>query len=190
MLLALAWVGTVIADRQNLNQNLIRFHVIGASDSVEDQSVKLQVRDAVLAYIQETMGMIPDIQTAREYLSANLTELKQVADTALETAGVRDRSAVSLAEEFYPTRQYDTFSLPAGVYESLKITIGEGQGQNWWCVVFPSLCIPTTSQDFADTAAGAGFPDSLAGALQNDGSYEIRFFFLDCFGWLENLFRT
>ena len=74
--------------------------------------------------------------------------------------------------------------MPAGTYDALRITVGEGQGQNWWCVVFPQLCLPAVSEGFEDTAAGAGFSDSLTGALE--GEYQVRFFLLDCLGWLEN----
>jgi len=70
----------------------------------------------------------------------------------------------------------------------LRISIGRGEGKNWWCVVFPSLCLPSKGEDFQDTAAGAGFPDSLSGALSKDAGYEVRFFLLDCLGWMQNLF--
>ena len=189
LILALAWIGTVIADRQRLSDNLIRLHVVGASDSREDQTVKLQVRDAIVEALGEAMDALPDVDAAKEYLNDQLPRLQEIAADTLKAAGMEDTVTVNLTQEAFPTRAYDTFSLPAGVYESLKITIGEGEGKNWWCVVFPSLCLPATSEGFADTAAGAGFPDSLAGALQHDGGYEIRFFFLDCFGWLENLFH-
>ena len=79
----------------------------------------------------------------------------------------------------------DTFTLPAGIYEALRITIGEGEGHNWWCVAFPSLCLSATSEEFADKAAGAGFPDSLTGALDGEEKYEVRFFLLDALGELE-----
>lgn len=187
LLLALVWLGTVIADRQRLNEGLIRLHVVAASDSVEDQALKLQVRDAVVDQLQEKMLRLPDVDSAKTYLLDQLDELERTAEEVLASAGVTDRATVTLAKESFPTRDYDTFSLPAGVYDSLRITIGDGGGENWWCVVFPSLCLSATTEGFADTAAGAGFPDSLTGALERNGDYEIRFFFLDCLGWLENL---
>lgn len=187
LLLALAWLGTVIADRQNLNENLIRLHVVGASNSAEDQSVKLKVRDAVVKRLEGAMQDLPDAKTAKAYILSQLQDLKETADKALAEAGVQKKASVAFQLEEFSTRKYDTFTLPAGVYESLRITIGEGEGENWWCVVFPSLCLPATTEGFADAAAGADFPDSLTGALQNQGGYEIRFFFLDCLGWLDNL---
>lgn len=188
LVLGLFWCGTVIADRQTLSEGLIRLHVVGASDSKEDQTIKLQVRDALVEYLQLHMPEPEDVEAAKEALKGMLNKLEETANAALAAAGVTDRAKVTLTQEEFPTRNYDTFSLPAGIYESLRVTIGEGQGKNWWCVVFPSLCMPAATEDFADTAAGAGFSDSLSGALRGESGYEIRFFLLDCMGWLQNLF--
>ena len=92
---------------------------------------------------------------------------------------------VSLTEEAFTTREYDTFSLPAGVYKALRIVIGEGEGKNWWCVVFPRLCVGTEA-DFVETASMAGLSDDLTGALE--GEYEIRFWLLDKIGEIKNRF--
>jgi stage II sporulation protein R len=92
-----------------------------------------------------------------------------------------------LCKEAFDKRVYDTFTLPAGIYNALLIVIGDGQGKNWWCVVFPSLCIPAASETFADTAAGAGFPETLNRALTGDNGYELRFAVLDVLGNLENI---
>ena len=190
LLAALVWCGTVIADRQALNEKLIRLHVVAASDSEEDQQVKLQVRDALVESLSDAMESIPDAKQAKAYLQERLPELEQLANEVLAAAGVEDQAKITLTKEAFSTRDYDTFSLPAGVYESLRVTIGDGEGKNWWCVVFPSLCLPATGDGFEDAAAGAGFDDSLTGALSHEDGYEIRFFFLDCFGWLQNLFHN
>ena len=188
LVLGLLWCGTVIADRKTLSEDLIRLHVVGASDTQEDQQIKLQVRDALIEYLRQHMPDAEDVEAAKEALKGMLSQLEETANAVLSTAGMMDRAKVTLTTEEFPTRHYDTFSLPAGIYESLRVTIGEGQGKNWWCVVFPSLCMPATTEGFADTAAGAGFSDSLSGALQGQSGYEIRFFLLDCMGWLQNLF--
>ena len=188
LILGLLWCGTVIADRKTLSEDLIRLHVVAASDTQEDQQIKLQVRDALIGYLQQHMPEPEDVEAAKEALKGMLSQLEETANAALSAAGVTDQAKVTLTTEEFPIRHYDTFSLPAGIYESLRVTIGEGQGKNWWCVVFPSLCMPATTEGFADTAAGAGFSDSLSGALQGQPGYEIRFFLLDCMGWLQNLF--
>lgn len=189
LLAALLWFGSVIADRQSLNENIVRLHVVANSDSGEDQALKLQVRDAVTGKLQSVMEAMPDARQAKEWILANLEELESFVNQLLADAGSADTAKVTFQKEAFDARSYDTFSLPAGVYESLRITIGKGEGKNWWCVVFPTLCAPATTQGFSDAAAGSGFPDSLTGALENDGGYEIRFFFLDCLGRIENFFR-
>lgn len=174
----------VLKDRQSLRSDLIRLHVVADSDSEEDQAVKLQVRDAVIAALQDKMDSSWDASQAKAYLQAHLEEIQAVANETLEALGSTDTAAVTLGLEEFPVRYYDTFTLPSGVYESLRVTIGEGEGKNWWCVVFPSLCVSATSEGFSDTAAAAGFPESLTDTLT--GEYEIRFFLLDCLGKAEN----
>ena len=185
LLAAFVWCGTIIADRQRLNEELIRLHVVANSDSAEDQELKLQVRDAVITSLRQALADVQDTEQAKEYLQENLPKLQELANRTLDAAGSAQRAVVTLCREGFPTRQYDTFSLPAGIYEALRVTIGDGEGKNWWCVVFPSLCVPQTAQGFTDTAAGAGFPDALSGALTGEEPYQIRFFLLDKLGELE-----
>lgn len=187
LLTGLVWCGTVIADRERLNEELIRLHVVANSDTSEDQELKLLVRDAVITSLRQALADVQDTQQAKEYLKENLPKLQELANKTLDAAGSTQRAVVTLCREGFPTRKYDTFSLPAGVYEALRITIGEGEGKNWWCVVFPSLCLPRTSQGFTDTAAGAGFPDALSGALSGEEPYQIRFYLLDKLGELEKI---
>lgn len=181
----LVWFGTVLADRQLLSEDIIRLHVVANSDSQEDQQLKLQVRDAIIEELQSVMKKLPSVDEAKAYVEKHIDRLQQLANNVLTAAGSSDTACVTLMQESFDTREYDTFSLPAGVYESLRVTIGEGEGRNWWCVVFPTLCTDT----FADTAAGAGFDDSLTGALEKDNGYEVRFFILDCLGKIQNFFH-
>lgn len=183
------WMGSVFADRQKLREELIRLHVVAASDSEEDQAIKLQVRDAVVESLRSGMQNLTDAAQAKAYLQENLPKIEAVANRVLKEAGCSDLATVSLAVEEFTTRVYDTFTLPAGIYDALRITIGEGQGKNWWCVVFPTLCLPATSEGFEDVACGAGFSESLTGALTGEEGYEIRFFLLDYLGSIENFLR-
>ena len=185
LLAAFVWCGTVIADRQRLNEELIRLHVVANSDRVEDQELKLLVRDAIITSLRQALADVRDTEQAKEYLQENLPRLQELANKTLDAAGSAQQAVVTLCREGFPTRQYNTFSLPAGIYEALRVTIGDGAGKNWWCVVFPSLCVPQTSQGFSDTAAGAGFPDALSGALTGEEPYQIRFYLLDKLGELE-----
>lgn len=186
LLAAAFYLGTVASDREALSENLIRLHVVADSDSAEDQAIKLQVRDAITAKLETVMDDLPDLETAKAYLQEHLPELEKIANDTLKAAGNGCQAVVTLAKEAFPTREYDTFTLPAGIYESLRVTIGSGEGQNWWCVVFPSLCVSATTDGFEDTAVSAGFSDRMAGTLTGKQEYKVRFFLLDCFGWVEN----
>lgn len=185
---AISWIVSAVIDKKMLSENIIRLHVVAQSDSAEDQAVKLQVRDAIVTALQQEMDSLNSKQEAKTYIAGKLEELTAIANSVLEESGCTARAVVTLTKESFNKRDYDTFSLPGGVYESLRVTIGAGEGKNWWCVVFPSLCLPATSDEFEDAAAGSGFDDTLTDTLQQKSGYKFRFFFLDCLGWLENLF--
>ena len=187
MIALLCWTGGLLRDRNLLKKELVRLHVVGASDSLEDQSVKLQVRDAVLKSLKEEMQNLTDTEEALAYLQVHLPQIEAVANEVLETAGFADRVRVSLGEEMFPVRNYDTFSLPSGIYQTLRIVIGPGAGQNWWCVAFPELCVGAAAEDFQEAASCAGFSPMLTETLDAEPGYEIRFYFLDLLGRLENL---
>ena len=179
------WCWELISDRQTLNKELIRLHVVAASDSEEDQAIKLRVRDAVIESISEDLANVADMEQARAYILENLPKIQKTANDTLEALGCTDEAVATLKEELFDTRVYDTFTLPAGVYDALRITIGEGEGKNWWCVAFPTLCIPATSEGFEEVAAGAGFSETLTETLE--GEYKIRFYLLDLLGRLEGI---
>lgn len=184
------WCASLLFDRQTLNEDLIRLHVVANSDSQEDQSIKLQVRDAVLQSLKGDLARVTDVEEAKAYIRENLPKIQGVVNQTLESLGFHGGAAVTLCQERFDTRTYPTFTLPAGVYEALRITIGQGEGKNWWCVAFPSLCLPCTSEGFSQVASGAGFSDPLSGALSGEPEYQVRFYLLDLLGRLENrLFR-
>lgn len=182
-------LGCVVQDRQVLSEDLIRLHVVADSDSEEDQALKLQVRDAVVDKLSDVMASLETVEDAKQFLQAHLDEIEEIANQVIDAAGLTDKVTVSLTQEEFDTREYDTFTLPAGVYESLRIVIGDGEGKNWWCVVFPKLCTPVTTQEFEDTAAGSGFSDTLTETVSNEDGYEIRFWLLDCLGRIQNFFH-
>ena len=184
LLVCLVYTIALVGDRQKLRSELIRLHVVAASDSEEDQAIKLQVRDAVLESLQAGLENATDIEAAKAYIESQLPKLESAANQVLAAAGCGDVATVSLQVEEFAARVYDTFSLPAGLYDSLRVTIGEGEGRNWWCVTFPTLCIPATTEGFEAVAAGAGFSEELTGSLT--GEYEVRFYLLDLLGQLEN----
>ena len=173
---------SLFEDRKALETGLLRLHVVANSDSEEDQTVKLQVRDQVLSSICAAMEQAGNMENARAYLAENLPEIEAAANRALKAAGCEELASVTLCKEEFTKRIYDTFALPAGLYEALRITIGEGKGHNWWCVAYPQLCVPASSGEVETAALEAGLPETLRGAMT--GRYQIRFFLLDLLGRL------
>ena len=188
LLVAAVFSASLLSDRYCLNEQLIRMHVVANSDSSADQNLKLQVRERVLVFLQGNMDLDCDVQEAKLYLQQHLGDIEDEVNQFLSLHGSTDRAKVSLCKETFGTRDYDTFSLPSGVYESLKITIGQGEGKNWWCVVFPRLCLPAVNQEFSDTAVSAGFSQELIPTLQREEGYEVRFLLLDVLGKIQNFF--
>ena len=163
MLLALCitlCAGTWASARSEaLSDALVRLHVIAVSDEAEEQEIKLRVRDSVLAYLEPRLEGADDAAEARELISAELDGIKAAAETAAEGREV----SVTLGREYYPTRDYGTFALPAGSYESLRVVLGEGEGHNWWCVVFPPLCLSAAEAENALETLGGDSAQLLSG---------------------------
>ena len=123
-----------------LADEVLRFHVIANSDSREDQALKLEVRDALIAYMAPYGDSFSDAQEAAAFAAAHCDELRQVAAVVVEAAGCSYpvRAYVTCCD--FPDKIYDGLTFPAGVYEALRVEIGQAQGQNWWCVLYPPLC--------------------------------------------------
>ena len=163
--------------QQQLAGKLIRLHVVARSDSPHDQQVKLSVRDAVLAAAGRLIDGAPDPRAA---LAAGLDEIALVAQKRLCELGEDAQVRVRLGRERFPTREYDTFSLPAGVYESLRVTIGDGEGHNWWCVVFPSICLTASMDELEQAAQTAGFTDGEIRLITGeDEGFALKFKLLE-----------
>lgn len=179
LLLALAaailWGAASLSRQEDLGRKVIRLHVIANSDSPEDQALKLRVRDRVLARAQELLEQSADMAQAREVLTSALPELTREAQQVLAAAGCGDGVRARLEPAEFPTKDYDGFSLPAGKYLALRVIIGEGRGQNWWCVVFPPLCTAAAS-DVPTVALDAGLTDQeVALITEADEGYILKF---------------
>jgi stage II sporulation protein R len=157
-------------------EKLIRLHVVANSDSDKDQWIKLKVRDAVL---KVTEPLLENAERPQEYLQENLPLIQEAAVDCLRSLGCSDPVQVSFGVEEFPTRNYESFSLPAGIYQSLRVTIGAGQGHNWWCVVFPSICMRSAS-DMNAIAATAGLSDQEIDLITaKNGKYVLKFKLLE-----------
>ena len=165
------------ARSQALSEGLVRLHVLAASDEPEEQRIKLAVRDSVLARLTPELEGVSDAAGARELIASNLDDIKAAAEAAAEGRPV----TVTLSREYYPTRDYGSFALPAGSYESLRVVLGEGEGHNWWCVVFPPLCLSAAeAQDALETLG-----QDSAGLLTAEGEGVVfKFRLLELWGEL------
>ena len=178
LLLALAvtilWGAASLGQQEELGRKVIRLHVIANSDSPEDQALKLRVRDRVLARAQEILEQSADMEQAEQALTAALPELTREARETLAAEGCAQPVQARLEPAEFPTKDYDGFSLPAGKYLALRVIIGQGAGQNWWCVVFPPLC--TAAAQWQDAGRAAGLEeDDLSLMAEEDAGYELRF---------------
>lgn len=165
-------LGAWAQNRQStLSSRLLRLHVVADSDLPEEQALKLRVRDAVLAYLEPRLKEAKNAREAEALLRGELEGVRRAAEEATQGRQVR----VSLEQEHFPTRNYPGFSLPAGSYQALRVVLGEGEGHNWWCVVFPPLCTELSSDNQLRSAMSR---DDLALIRQEEG-YELRFRLLE-----------
>ncbi len=134
------------AQQQKLSGELVRLHVIAASDSDADQALKLRIRDRALMHLTPLLDRAQSVDDARAVIESELPHLEKLANDEIAAAGFDYSAAAALSPERYPTREYMGFALPAGSYLSLRITLGGGEGQNWWCVVFPPLCMTAVEE--------------------------------------------
>ena len=160
-----------------LADKVLRLHVLANSDSQADQALKLRVRDAVLERAEGLLAGAGDRAEAEALLATHLDGLAAAGADAVGAAGYGYPVTVSLEDScWFPTRVYEDFALPAGRYTALRVEIGAGAGRNWWCVVFPPLCLGSVSETAEETAAQAGLTAREAALVAGgEGEYQIKF---------------
>ena len=161
--------------QDELADKVVRLHVLANSDSEEDQALKLRVRDAVLEQATAILEQSADRREAESRLRGQLLELERIAAKEIAAEGYDYPVTVNLENTDFPTKEYDGFTLPAGEYLALRVIIGEGKGQNWWCVVFPPLCT-AASADVPASALAAGFSEEEVRLITEDNQgYVLKF---------------
>ena len=160
-----------------LADQVIRLHVLANSDSAEDQALKLRVRDRILAEAETYLTPGITREETEELLRAHLYDLAAAGAEVVGTAGYDYPVTASLVHNYwFPTKTYTDFALPAGQYTALRIEIGEGAGQNWWCVVFPPLCLGSVPETVEETAADAGLTEGQVSLITGeDEGYVVKF---------------
>lgn len=172
---AMLWGAWSMQRQDALAQKMIRLHVIANSDSDADQALKLEVRDRVLDFTTTVLQRSADMEDAQVRLREELTRIEDIAQREIAAQGYDYPVTVQLASTEFPLKEYDGFSLPAGDYMALRLVIGEGEGQNWWCVVYPPLCTAAAT-DMHRTAVAAGLTDDDVSLItEEDAGYVLRF---------------
>ena len=164
--------------------SVVRLHVLAHSDSEEDQAQKLAVRDAILTVTVPLLEDCPSREEAADRLTAAFPKIQQAAEETLRTEGSDHKVTLTLTPEVYPERRYDSVCFPSGEYLSLRVLIGDAEGQNWWCCLFPPLCLgaSTVSQARAEDAfISVGFTPSQYKIITETDKplYKARFKFLE-----------
>ena len=160
--------------------SVLRLHVLANSDSAADQALKLQVRDAVVEAAGEAFGTAASAAEAESVAAARLDELTAVAQRVVDEAGYDYRVTARITDEWFDTRTYGDVTLPAGTYRAVEFLIGEGAGRNWWCVLFPPMCVSAAT----DATAIEDVLDDTGEAIVSGGGYAVRFKIVE---WIETL---
>lgn len=172
---AMLWGAWSMQRQDALAQKMIRLHVIANSDSEADQALKLEVRDKVLDFTTTVLQRSADMEDAQVRLREELTRIETIAQREIAAQGYDYPVTAQLASAEFPLKEYDGFSLPAGEYMALRLVIGEGEGRNWWCVVYPPLCTAAAA-DMPQTAIQAGLTDDDVSLItEEDAGYVLRF---------------
>ena len=174
ILVSFAWGTWADRTQQQLSDKVLRLHVLANSDSEADQALKLKVRDSVLETASAILADCPDRETAEQRLSAALSEIEDAARARIAAEGGKQTVTAELRPTVFPTREYEDFTLPAGEYLALRVVLGEGEGHNWWCVVFPPLCAETTSS-LSQTAMAAGLTEEEVALITESDGYQLKF---------------
>lgn len=185
------YCASVESEQQSLAEKLIRFHVVAESNEPEAQELKLKIKDEVLAELSPVLEGCKSREQAEHILGRRLHQIQQIAESCARKYGSQAEIAVSLENEMFGARQYESFALPAGEYSSLKIVIDEGKGKNWWCVVFPPLCIEAVCEPIGGSeGAFAGLTDEdVKLIVGEEEEYVVKFKLLEIIEklkqWLE-----
>ena len=176
----------VICQSEDIGNHIFRLHILANSDSEEDQNLKLKVRDEILEKFDFDDSK-NDLEMAKNKVESQLQSVEQVAKSAIKKAGYDYDVESEIVNMYFTTREYGDFSIPAGMYDALRLKIGKAAGRNWWCVLVPSMCVP------AADAIGEGKLDGVLNLEQQEliktgNKSEVRFAVVELYEYLKSLF--
>lgn len=174
--------------QQSIAEKVLRFHVLANSDSESDQKLKLKVRDAVGAQMAEVLSDAESLAECEELVTANMDAIEQTAARVIAQEGYTYTVDAFLQEVSFPVKTYGEYTFPAGEYEALELVIGEGEGHNWWCVMYPNMCFSGSVYEVVDETAKRELQEVLSEeeyeTILSSGDYEVEFKYLTFFNEL------
>ena len=166
------------SDCSAIRESVLRLHILANSDSDEDQALKLKVRDRILEETGDLFENASDLENAESSAANSLELVRSIAEDEVRKQGYDYPVRAELCNMFFETRQYDDITMPAGRYDAVRITIGEAKGHNWWCVLYPPMCIPAAQpkQELGDVLTEDGME-----VVTSKPKYEVRFACVELF---------
>ena len=156
----------------------VRLHILANSDSEEDQTLKYEIRDEVLEHFGKELSALDSAKDAETALKGVLDEIETFCERRVYERGYSYNVDVTLGKEWYDTREYEGFTLPKGIYTSLRIIIGDGEGKNWWCIMYPPLCLDAATETAPADDAVKKYTDEEF-TLVTGGGYNVKFKMLE-----------
>ena len=181
---AVASLGEFRIRCEDISGKVLRLHVLANSDSEEDQALKLEVRDAILEASADSFRTAQSKADAMEKVAAQKESLRAVAQKTVWEKGYDYPVTVELTETYFNTRTYGEITMPAGYYDAFQVKIGAAEGKNWWCVLFPAICVPAATGSQLDDVLS----DEELEVVEGDG-YEIRFKVVEWYEMMAGWFR-
>ena len=182
ILLAVTIIVTAMPTEKDaaIYEDTVRLHILANSDKDEDQALKYDIRDKLLQKYGVSLRISGTPEDAKEEISSLVCDIESDVGTWIREAGYEYESDVKLGVEWYDTREYDGFTLPKGYYTSLQVMIGDAEGKNWWCVMYPPLCLDVATEDAPRDDAIIGYSSEEYSLITNDG-YNVKFKLLEIF---------
>ncbi len=171
-------------DCKGIREEVLRLHVIANSDEEYDQELKLKVRDAVLKAGETVFSGSEDIISAESEIADKKDVLLYSAEETVRNSGLNYDVKIELARSYFPTKTYDNVTLPAGYYKAVRIIIGKGKGKNWWCIMFPPLCLPAAVNK--DKIIRDFLTEDEMAIVTADPGYEVRFWLIEKYYEIKN----
>lgn len=187
--LALSGIRNFNSDYSHLQNDVVRIHILANSDSEEDQNLKLSVRDEILQYTNGWLSGCSSAAQAREILSSKIDEINTIAQQKVTASGYDYQTKSGLVNMEFDDRTYGDITMPHGLYSAVRVTIGAAAGHNWWCVMYPPLCIPAAGGTLKIDDYDDYFTDGEMDILKNCGKYKVKFRCVEVFNDLVSLFR-